>query len=141
MTRRAMLWRAAVCCLMGSPAGAATVTKNIDIQVTHNTSSVITAATFKNSDTVATGDQQVIIFGQGFARGDIPASDCPDIRDAKTHVSIPRQQWDQVSTRHYNGDDGSWLHGVYSIPIPSIAAGGTYQIEFVRKGSPCASQT
>ena len=56
----------------------------------------------------------------------------PLIRDASTHAVIAGQQWDEISTWRENGGNGSWRHAVWAIWLPhSLAAGGTYQIEFV----------
>jgi hypothetical protein len=42
------------------------------------------------------------------------------------------QQWDEISTWRENSSNGSWRHGVWAIQLPnSLAASGTYQIEFV----------
>lgn len=122
------------CCLLGLADGTGAVTKDVDVVVTHAAAgALITTATIKNNSASTWTAGRVYVGGQGFRRGDLPPGTYPIIRDAITHTALVHQ-WDEVATRNTNGDDGSWRHAVYSIRLPSnIAAGATYQAEFVRQ--------
>ncbi len=113
-----------------SASAVTTTSKNIDIIVTHGTP--LTTFTFVNNTGAALPAGTPVTMGQGFRYGDIMPGTYPLIRDATTHIALPGQQWDEISTWRENGGNGSWRHAVWAIWLPnSLAAGASYQIEFV----------
>jgi hypothetical protein len=121
---------AATAVFLGLSAGAVTTSQNVDIIVTHG--APLTTFTFVNNtgNTLPAGSP--VSFGQAFRYGDIMPGTYPLIRDAATHVALPGQQWDEISTWRENGGNGSWRHAVWAAWLPnSLAAGATYQVEFV----------
>ncbi len=121
---------AATAMFIGLSAGAVTTSQNVDIIVTHG--APLTTFTFVNNtgNTLPAGSP--ISFGQAFRYGDIMPGTYPLIRDAATHVALPGQQWDEISTWRENGGNGSWRHAVWAAWLPnSLANGATYQVEFV----------
>jgi len=124
------LLSAATATFLGLSAGAVTTSQSIDIIVTHG--APLTTFTFVNNtgNTLPAGSP--ISFGQAFRYGDILPGTYPLIRDASTHIALPGQQWDEISTWRENGGNGSWRHAVWAIWLPnSLANGATYQVEFV----------
>jgi hypothetical protein len=121
---------AATATFIGLSAGAVTTSQNVDIIVTHG--APLTTFTFVNDtgNTLPAGSP--VSFGQAFRYGDILPGTYPLIRDAATHVTLPGQQWDEISTWRENGGNGSWRHAVWAAWLPnSLANGATYQVEFV----------
>jgi hypothetical protein len=120
---------AATATFLGLSAGAVTTSQSIDIIVTHG--APLTTFTFVNNtgNTLPAGSP--VSFGQAFRYGDILPGTYPLIRDASTHVALPGQQWDEISTWRENGGNGSWRHAVWAAWLPnSLANGATYQVEF-----------
>jgi hypothetical protein len=116
--------------LFGLPASAVTTSKNVDIIVTHG--APLTTFTFVNNTGATLPAGTPVSMGQAFRYGDIMPGNYPLIRDATTHIALSGQQWDEISTWRENGGNGSWRHAVWGIWLPqSVAAGATYQIEFV----------
>ena len=123
------LLSAATATFLGLSAGAVTTSQNIDIIVTHG--APLTTFTFVNNtgNTLPAGSP--VSFGQAFRYGDVMPGTYPLIRDASTHVALPGQQWDEISTWRENGGNGSWRHAVWAAWLPnSLANGATYQVEF-----------
>jgi hypothetical protein len=121
---------AATATFIGLSAGAVTTSQNVDIIVTHG--APLTTFTFVNDtgNTLPAGSP--VSFGQAFRYGDIMPGTYPLIHDAATHVTLPGQQWDEISTWRENGGNGSWRHAVWAAWLPnSLANGATYQVEFV----------
>src|SRR5438874_1510674 len=121
---------AATATFLGLSAGAVTTSQNVDILVTHG--APLTTFTFVNNtgNTLPAGSP--VSFGQAFRYGDILPGTYPLIRDAATHVALPGQQWDEISTWRENGGDGSWRHAVWAAWLPNaLGPGATYQIEFI----------
>ncbi len=115
---------------LGLSAGAVTTSQNVDIIVTHG--AALTTFTFVNDtgNTLPAGSP--VSFGQSFRYGDIMSGSYPLIRNAATHVALPGQQWDEISTWRENGGNGSWRHAVWAAWLPAdVAAGATFQVEFV----------
>ncbi len=116
--------------LFGLSASAVTTFKNVDIIVTHG--AALTTFTFVNNTGRALPAGTPVSMGQAFRYGDIMPGNYPAIRDATTHIALPGQQWDEISTWRENGGNGSWRHAVWAIWLPnSLAAGATYRIEMV----------
>ena len=116
--------------LFGLSASAVTTSKNIDIIVTHG--APLTTFTFVNNTGATLPAGTPVSMGQAFRYGDIMPGNYPVVRDATTHIALPGQQWDEISTWRENGGNGSWRHAVWAIWLPnSLAAGATYTIEFV----------
>ena len=116
--------------LFGLSASAVTTSKNVDIIVTHG--APLTTFTFVNNTGATLSAGAPVSMGQAFRYGDIMPGNYPVIRDATTHIALPGQQWDEISTWRENGANGSWRHAVWAIWLPnSLAAGASYQIEFV----------
>ena len=126
--------------LLGLPASAVTTSKNVDIIVTHG--APLTTFTFVNNTGATLPAGTPVSMGQAFRYGDVMPGTYPLIRDATTHVALPGQQWDEISTWCFPsasncqtgapGFNGSWRHAVWAIWLPnSLAAGASYQIEFV----------
>jgi hypothetical protein len=121
---------AAIVALLGLSAGAVTTSQSIDIIVTHG--GPLTTFTFVNNTGKILPAGSPVSFGQGFRYGDVMPGTFPLIRDASTHVALPGQQWDEISTWRENGGNGSWRHAVWAAWLPnSLANGATYQVEFV----------
>ena len=121
---------AAALLFAGTAAAQTSTTINVPIVVTHG--APLTTFTFVNNtgNTLPAGSP--VSFGQAFRYGDIMPGTYPMIRDASTHVALPGQQWDEISTWRENGGNGSWRHAVWAIWLPnSLAPGATYQVEFV----------
>ena len=121
---------AATATFLGLSAGAVTTSQNIDIIVTHG--APLTTFTFVNNtgNTLPAGSP--VSFGQAFRYGDIMPGSYPLIRDAATHVALPGQQWDEISSWRENGGNSSWRHAVWAAWLPkSLANGATYSVEFV----------
>ena len=121
---------AATATFLGLSAGAVTTSQNVDIIVTHG--AALTTFTLVNNtgNTLPAGSP--VSFGQAFRYGDIMPGTYPLIRDAATHVALPGQQWDEISTWRENGGNGSWRHAVWAAWLPtSVANGATYQVEFL----------
>jgi hypothetical protein len=124
------LLSAATATFLGLSAGAVTTSQSIDIIVTHG--APLTTFTFVNNTRNTLPAGSPVSFGQAFRYGDILPGTYPLIRDASTHVALPGQQWDEISTWRENGGNGSWRHAVWAAWLPnSLAAGATYQVEFV----------
>src|ERR1700730_12466822 len=124
------LLSAATATFLGLSAGAVTTSQSIDIIVTHG--APLTTFTFVNNtgNTLPAGSP--VSFGQAFRYGDILPGTYPLIRDAATHVALPGQQWDEISTWRENGGNGSWRHAVWAAWLPSsLETGATYQVEFL----------
>ena len=124
------LLSAATATFLGLSAGAVTTSQSIDIIVTHG--APLTTFTFVNNtgNTLPAGSP--VSFGQAFRYGDILPGTYPLIRDAATHVALPGQQWDEISTWRENGGNNSWRHAVWAAWLPSsLANGATYQVEFL----------
>jgi hypothetical protein len=124
------LLSAATATFLGLSAGAVTTSQSVDIIVTHG--APLTTFTFVNNtgNTLPAGSP--VSFGQAFRYGDILPGTYPLIRDAATHIALPGQQWDEISTWRENGGNGSWRHAVWAAWLPkSLANGATYQVEFV----------
>ena len=120
---------AATATFLGLSAGAVTTSQNVDIIVTHG--APLTTFTFVNNTGSTLPAGSPVSFGQAFRYGDVLPGTYPVIRDAATHMALPGQQWDEISTWRENGGDGSWRHAVWAIWLPnSLANGATYQIEF-----------
>ena len=102
---------------LGLSAGAVTTSQNVDIIVTHG--AALTTFTFVNDtgNTLPAGSP--VSFGQSFRYGDIMSGSYPLIRDAATHVALPGQQWDEISTWRENGGNGSWRHAVWAAWLPA----------------------
>jgi hypothetical protein len=116
--------------LFGLPAGAVMTSKNVDIIVTHG--APLTTFTFVNNTGATLPAGTPVSMGQAFRYGDIMPGNYPVIRDATTHIALPGQQWDEISTWRESGGNGSWRHAVWAIQLPnSLAAGATYRVEFV----------
>jgi hypothetical protein len=126
--------------LFGLSASAVTTSKNVDIIVTHG--APLTTFTFVNNTGATLPAGTPVSMGQAFRYGDVMPGTYPLIRDATTHVALPGQQWDEISTWCFPsasncqtgapGFNGSWRHAVWAIWLPnSLAAGASYQIEFV----------
>jgi hypothetical protein len=114
----------------GLSASAATTSTNVDIIVTHG--APLTTFTFVNNSGNTLPAGSPVSFGQAFRYGDITPGTYPLIRDAATHVALPSQQWDEISTWRENGGNGSWRHAVWAAWLPTaLAPGGTYRIEFI----------
>jgi hypothetical protein len=121
---------AAALLFAGTAAAQTSTTINVPIVVTHG--APLTTFTFVNNTGTILPAGSPVSFGQAFRYGDIMPGTYPLIRDASTHVALPGQQWDEISTWRENGGNGSWRHAVWAIQLPnSLAPGATYQVEFV----------
>jgi hypothetical protein len=98
------LCAAVVLCL--APVAHAT-TQSLDITVTRGSASsaALTTFTFVNDSGSTLPAGTPITFGQGFRYGDIMPGTHPLIRDAITHVVLPGQQWNEISTWRENGSN------------------------------------
>jgi hypothetical protein len=121
---------AATATFLGLSAGAVTTSQSIDIIVTHG--APLTTFTFVNNTGSTLPAGSPVSFGQAFRYGDILPGTYPLIRDAATHMALPGQQWDEISTWRENGGNNSWRHAVWAAWLPSsLANGATYQVEFL----------
>jgi len=123
---------AIACTFLALYASTIAATKNVDIVVTHNSGSLLTTYTVKETSGKNQPAGMVYIAGQAFRRGDLPPGTYPVFRDATTHVPLI-QQLDEIATRRENGDDGSIRHLVFAVQLPAISANGTYTMEVVRQ--------
>jgi hypothetical protein len=99
----------------------------------------VTSFTVQNFGATPIAPGTPISFGQAFARGDLLPGNCVRLRNAVTHSDLV-YQLDEIATRHENNDDGSIRHLVWSaLTDASVAAGGTYTVEFVTTGTTCPS--
>ena len=69
--------------------------KNVDIIVTHG--APLTTFTFVNNTGATLPAGTPASMGQAFRYGDIMPGNYPVIRDARTHIALPGQQWDEIS--------------------------------------------
>ena len=103
-------------------ASAATSTSiNVPITVTHQTTAAGTTYTFLNNSGQTLPAGFPVTLGQGFRRGDVLPGTQMRCVDPGTSTDL-NCQWDQLSTRHQNGDDNSWRHGVWTIDLLSPLA-------------------
>jgi hypothetical protein len=121
---------AAALLFAGTAAAQTSTTINVPIVITHG--APLTTFTFVNNTGSTLPAGSPVSFGQAFRYGDIMPGTYPLIRDASTHIALPGQQWDEISTWRENGGNGSWRHAVWAIRLPNnLAPGATYQVEFV----------
>src|SRR6202035_2252407 len=114
------LLSAATATFLGLSAGAVTTSQSIDIIVTHG--APLTTFTFVNNTGSTLPAGSPVSFGQAFRYGDILPGTYPLIRDAATHMALPGQQWDEISTWRENGGNGSLGHAGWGVPGPHSLA-------------------
>jgi hypothetical protein len=145
--RRALFWlTTAAFGVIDLSADAVTVSKNVDIIVTHGGTgggaTPITSFTVRNNGSSSVPAGTTVIFGQGFRRGDVlgyPTTNCIRIGNSSGGTLV--NQVDEEATRHYNNDDNSLLHVAWSAQTDAaIAAGATYTFNFYATGSACPAK-
>src|SRR5260370_8114743 len=123
MIGKSLLYRALLIgSLFGLSASAVTTSKNIDIIVTHG--APLTTFTFVNNTGATLPAGTPVSMGQAFRYGDIMPGNYPVVRDAMTHIALPGQQWDEISTWRENGGNGSGGHAVWSLPLSNHPPAG-----------------
>src|SRR5229473_7764049 len=78
------------------------------------TSTVLTTYTIQETDGVSQASGWWFTRGMAFPRGAVTASQHVLCRQAVTHVDLGCE-WNEISHRVENGDDGSLRHGVFTV--------------------------